>query len=387
MATATLPLPAEPDATLLTHWPPRVWAVLCYRSGDNTQILSLAEALGWPFETKHLAYKQRKVAINLLRGTGLAGIDIPQSSPLVPPWPDLIISAAFRNEPVCRWIQRQANHRVRYVHIGRPWARFDNFDLVITVPEYRLARHPKVLHNDLSIHGVTAARLTEAAAQWAPRLVELPRPYIAVLVGGYSGPYTLDRPTAERLGRQASALAREFGGSLLVTTSARTPRSSAAALQAAIDVPTYFFHWNRQVDDNPYYGYLALADSLIVTCDSVSMLTEACATRKPVYIFDLDERHTAGNSALRHPGATRPSSLSWRNWRFHHLKAGLYQQVMRLPIPRLSRDIRLVHEYLITSGRAVWLGQPFPPGPPLPPLEDTERAVARIRTLFKPADG
>src|SRR5512147_1767393 len=214
MITASPSPPAEPGATLLSHWPPRVWAVLCYRSGDNTQILSLAETLGWPFETKHLAYKQRKVAINLLRGTGLAGIDISRSSPLVPPWPDLIISAAFRNEPVCRWIQRQAGHPVRYVHIGRPWARFDNFDLVITVPEYRLARHPKVLHNDLSIHGVTAARLTEAAAQWAPRLAELPQPYIAVLVGGYSGPYTFDSPTAEHLGRQASALARELGGSL-----------------------------------------------------------------------------------------------------------------------------------------------------------------------------
>ena len=381
------PMPAEPDATLLTHWPPRVWAVLCYRSGDNTQILSLVEALGWPFEIKRLAYKQHKVAINLLRGTGLAGIDISRSSPLAPPWPDLIISAAFRNEPVCRWIQRQADHRVRYVHIGRPWARFDHFDLVIAVPEYRLARHPKVLHNDLSIHGVTAARLAEAAAQWAPRLAELPRPYIAVLVGGYSGPYTLDRPTAERLGRQASALAHELGGSLLVTTSARTPRSSAAALRAAIDAPAYFFQWTRQAGDNPYYGYLALADSLIVTCDSVSMLTEACATCKPVYIFDLDEHHTASNPALRHPGAIHSSSPGWRDWRIHHLKAALYQQMMRLPLPRLSRDIRLVHEYLIKSGHAVWLGQPFPPGPPLPPLEDTQRAVTRIRALFEQADG
>ncbi len=176
MDTAPPPMPAEPGATILTHWPPRVWAVLCYRSGDNTQILSLAEALGWPFETKRLAYKQRTVAINLLRGTGLAGIDRGRSSPLAPPWPDLIISAAFRNEPVCRWIQRQADHQVRYVHIGRPWAIFDNFDLVITVSEYSLARHPQVLHNDLSIHGVTAPRLAEAAAQWAPRLPALPRP-------------------------------------------------------------------------------------------------------------------------------------------------------------------------------------------------------------------
>src|SRR5215510_16541101 len=90
---------------------PRVWAVLCYRSGDNSQILALAEALGWPFEVKRLAYRRLGRAVDLWRGTTLLGIDRRRSSILGPPWPDLVISAAMRNEPVCRWIRKQSRGR------------------------------------------------------------------------------------------------------------------------------------------------------------------------------------------------------------------------------------------------------------------------------------
>ena len=113
---------------------PKVWAILCYREGDNSQILALAEALGWPYEVKRLAYQKLGYLSDVLRRTTLAGIDRAGSSPLVAPWPDLVISAAMRNEPVCRWIQRQAGKPVRYVHIGRPWARLRWFDLVVTMP-------------------------------------------------------------------------------------------------------------------------------------------------------------------------------------------------------------------------------------------------------------
>src|SRR5215470_7533604 len=275
------------QARVMAERVPRVWAILCYREGDNTQILALADALGWPYEVKRLAYRKWGYASDVLRGTTLAGIDTAASSPLQEPWPDLVISAAMRNEPVCRWIQRQAGKPVRYVHIGRPWARLRWFDLVVTMPEFRLPVRPNVLNNGLSLTRITGADLAEAATIWSPRFAHLPRPHIAVLVGGYAGPYALGLETARRLARVASAAARQAGGSLLVTTSHRTRPAAADALEGAIDVPAFVHRWRPRSPDNPYRGYLALADSFIVTCDSASMLTEACATRKPVYMFDL----------------------------------------------------------------------------------------------------
>jgi mitochondrial fission protein ELM1 len=348
--------------------PPRVWVVTGYRAGERAQILALAEALGWPFEVKELDYRPSAARISLFRGSNLRGFRQDRSSPLTPPWPDLVITAGMRNEPACRWIRAQAAGRTRLVHIGRPWARLEQFDLVITTPQYRLPERDNVLHNTLTLHRVTAARLEAEARRWESRLAVLPRPRIAVIAGGDSGPTTFGRKAAARLARQAGALARERGGSLLVTTSARTAPAAVEALSAGIEAPVHFYRWRRDDDDNPYYGYLALADAIIVTADSISMLTEACATGKPVYMFDAERPLTT-------PGMEADRGRDFR------LSGTLYRWLMRWGPKRLSRDIELVHRRLIESGHAVWLGQDFPDRPP-PPLRDLERALARVRALF-----
>lgn len=358
--------------------PPRVWAVLCYRQGDNTQILAVAEALGWPFEVKRLDYRWFGYALDVWRHETLAGIDMKTSSPLQPPWPDLIISASMRNEPVCRWVRRRSGGRTRYLHLGRTWGRLETFDLVVTSPEFRLRSLPNIHHNPLTLTRVTGDKLAEAASVWAPRLVALPRPRIAILVGGYGGPYALDAGKAERLGRAASAMAARLGGSVLVTTSGRTRRASAEALRSAISAPCHFFAWTPDARDNPFYGYLALADAFIVTCDSASMLAEACATRRPVCMFDLGP---PGFSPLA-PLDEEAGGAQWRAiCDFDRWKAFIYRQMLKLPPRRMTRDIRLVHRHLIETGRAVWLGQSFPEAGP-PPLDLMTPTVERIRALL-----
>ena len=97
---------------------PRTWVMMGHKAGDNSQILALAEALGWPFETKHLVYRPTELLTNLLAPLTLLGIVRGTSSPLAPPWPDLIISAGRRNEPPCRWIRARA----AAVGIGSAWS-------------------------------------------------------------------------------------------------------------------------------------------------------------------------------------------------------------------------------------------------------------------------
>jgi mitochondrial fission protein ELM1 len=344
--------------------PPRVWVVTGYRAGERAQILALAEALGWPFEVKELDYRLSAARVSLFRRSHLRGFWMERSSRLEPPWPDLVITAGMRNEPACRWIRDQSGGHTRLVHIGRPWARLKQFDLVITTPQYRLPERSNVLHNMLTLHRVTAARLREEARHWEARLEALPQPRIAVIVGGDSGPTTFGRKAASRLARQASKLARDRGGSLLVTTSARTAPAAIEALAAGIEVPAHVYRWRRNDDDNPYFGYLALADAIIATADSISMLTEACATGKPVYMFDPD----------------RTAALDGEGEDFR-LSGLLYRWMMRWGPKRLSRDIGLVHRRLLEEGYAVWLGDTFPDQTP-PPLRDLERALARVRALF-----
>jgi hypothetical protein len=114
----------------------------------------------------------------------------------------------------------------------------------------------------------------------------------------------------------------------------------------------------------------------------MSMLTEACATGKPVHIFDLGE----GRHAMRAPvNGEAVVETSGRNgarvWEKGHLKAFIYRQTMHIGPQRMTRDIRIVHRELVDNGHAVWLGDPFPPGAP-PAVESVTRAVSRVRALF-----
>ncbi len=363
----------EPNPTVPDRQSPRTWLLLGHKAGDNAQVLALAQTLGWPYESKRLVYRRSELLTNRWPGGSLAGINRRKSSPLTPPWPDLVIASGRRNEPVARWIRRQADSQVRLVHIGRPYAPLECFDLIITTPQYALPAQPNVLHNLLPLHPVTQDRLAAAAALWQPRLAALPQPRIAVLVGGHSHVYVFNPEEARRLGQMASRLANTAGGSLLVTTSARTPPSSSTALAEAIGAPAYCHQWAPGQSDNPYLAYLGLADAFIVTADSISMLAEACATTKPVYIFD------DGNAASPVGRSLYPWWRRWRRWRYQVI---LNRLALRLGPVRLRRDIGALQHLLVSSGRAAWLGQPFPPGPPPPPPEDLPRAVARVWALF-----
>ena len=349
-----------------------------YRAGENSQILAMAEALGEGFETKQLTYRGHGVIGNLLRRVGIGAVDRERSSPLQPPWPDLVISAGLRNESACRWIRQQSAGRTRLVHIGRPWAGLEHFDLVITTPQYRLPARRNVLHNHTTLHRVTTARLQQAGGEFAPRLAHLSRPYIALIIGGNSGPYTFGPAAARRLARQASAMALEAGGSLLVTTSSRTPKAAADALTDAFSAPAEIFRWRPNAQDNPYFAFLGLADRIIVTGDSIAMLSEACSTRKPVYIFDPG----VGNNAM-HSGPGQQASVSAGERNDFRLSALFYRLMMQIGPQRLSRDLRLVHQWLVDNHHAVWLGERFPNETP-PPLKDIESAVARVKALLKP---
>jgi hypothetical protein len=299
---------------------------------------------------------------------------------LAPPWPDLIISAGRRNEPVARWIQAQARpaRPVRLVHLGRPWADPRHFDLVITTPQYRVPAQPNVLTIGAPLHRVTAARLAEARQRWEAKLAALPRPWIAILVGGNSPPYVFDAATARDLARQANALARRSNASLLVTTSPRTGAAATSALREAIAAPSFFHAWTPDPDANPYLGFLALADRFIVTGESMSMAAEACSTGKPVDLFDMGW----GWSAMRppgHPGLGPSRGFSERfapkrlqHWALAHL----------LPA-RVRRDVRVILRRLVAEGHAGWLGDDAMVQRN-PPPNDMAAAVARVRALFAP---
>ncbi len=356
---------------------PRVWILQSPHSGDNTQLRALAGALGWPTEAKCLTYRGHEGFLRLLSLPTLAGVDRAKSSPLAPPWPDLVLCSGRGAEAVSFWLKKHANPDLRIVFVGSPWADLRRFDLVITTPQYKLPQAPNVLRNLLPVHDVTAERIMAEAVRWQAQLAHLPRPFTAVLLGGGSGPYLFRPAAAARLGREASALARAEGGSLLVTTSARTGEAAAEAFAGAIDVPFEMFRWSRDAADNPFHAFLGLASRIIVTADSISMLSEAVSTRKPLLLFDIED----GPFAMRAEEAGEAHPIAWRG---RNLEATLFRLLINHAPPRFSRDLRIVHRQLLAAGHARWLGGENAEAPPAvtAPEDGLSQATARIRGLF-----
>ncbi|MDN5849753.1 MAG: mitochondrial fission ELM1 family protein, partial [Nitrococcus sp.] len=275
----------------LAHGAPHVWVLAHRKPGHTSQAIGLAEALAWPYEVKHLqTLPWALLARWLLQKLGLPARPEPaRRGELRPPWPDVVIAAGWYPTRVARWLRRE-NPAMRLVLLGRKNGPTGASDLLIGCAHFDLPVAANRIETLLPVHAVSAQRL-QSERDCRPGLFEgLPRPLVVALVGGDSKHSMLDTAGAYRLGKDLQAFAKEVGGSALAITSRRTGARAAAALKAGIGGSEYVHEWRSGEPDNPYFAYLGAADVLVVTGDSESMLAEAAATDKPLYIYPIAER-------------------------------------------------------------------------------------------------
>lgn len=305
-----------------------VWVLADDRPGNVGQCLGVAEALGLPFAVKQIRYTRLGTLPNTLRGASLLGITAQSQAGLVGPWPRLVIAAGRRTAPVARWIKRRSGAALVQIMDPGPGGR-DEFDLIF-VPNHdgTAPTGGNVRRVTGAPHRVTSAKLAEAAEIWRPRFAALPRPWLALIVGGATRRRPFTSAMATDLGKQAAALAARAGGSVLVTTSRRTGAEAEAALLAAIPEPRFVHAWGME-GENPYFGFLALADALVVTGDSVSMACEACAAPAPVYLYApkgwAAPKHARLHDELYRLGLARPlaAATDVREWSHPPLNAAI----------------------------------------------------------------
>jgi len=268
---------------------PVIWVLKDERPGTANQCLGVAEALGLPYEVKYLTYGALGKLPNALVGASLSGLKQNSKFQFIPPWPDVVISAGRRAGAVARYIKRQSKGATRLAQImypGMSVAR--DFDL-IAVPNHdshEQAENQFVFTG--APHAFTPATFTEAADKWRETFAGFRSPKIGLAVGGATKRRKFTFDIALALGHRVGELMAEREASLLMTTSPRTGEAAEAVLEGLADKgeePDYFYRWGRDEGANPYLGILSLADILVITGDSVSMCSEACATGKPVYIF------------------------------------------------------------------------------------------------------
>nr|WP_295380791.1 mitochondrial fission ELM1 family protein [Pseudoxanthomonas sp.] len=155
----------------------------------------------------------------------------------------------------------------------------------VVAPAHDGLSGPNVLTVQGSLNPIDDAWLAQARADFTA-FADLPGPRTAVLLGGSSAHARFDRNAFEVLAGRLEAMLARDGGSLLITASRRTDAQVRAALRHRF-VETPGLTWLDGRDGpNPYPGLLAWADRLVCSPDSVNMISEACATRAPVFVFD-----------------------------------------------------------------------------------------------------
>ena len=267
-----VPTPADGDA----H---RTLALSDGRAGNARQALALARALV-PAAGEHvLVPKAPWRWLAPRRCPGDAHAFGPAFTTLLSAPPALAVGCG-RQAALATRLLRERGARVVQVLDPRLPAR--HWDLVVA-PEHDGLRGGNVITLAGSLHPVDDAWLARARAAF-PEFGTLPSPRIAVLVGGPGGGAGFDPADLESLLAEAGGMAAREGGSLMLVASRRTPDVVRAALRAR-PMPVPARAWAEAADGpNPYAGMLAWADRIACTADSVNMLSEASATRAPVYV-------------------------------------------------------------------------------------------------------
>lgn len=297
----------------------KCWVVTDGHAGMQNQCLGLAEALSVDPEIKRIKLRAPwewlppRLAILF---NPLGGLDA-RGDMLSPPWPDVLIATGRRTVAACAMIKR-LHPKTIAVQIQNPHFPAAAFDLVVTPAHDRLTGG-NVISTMGALHRVTRARLDAAAQAFRGALSGMPRPLVAVLVGGANGAYRMDSKVMREFSAALRNLARATGCSFAITPSRRTGADNVAALREGLAGVPHLL-WDG-AEPNPYFGYLGLADAVIVTSDSVNMVSEACATQKPVYVYDLpggSAKFNAFHAAMRKAGAVRPfiagETLTLESW-------------------------------------------------------------------------
>ncbi|XP_043712740.1 mitochondrial fission protein ELM1-like [Telopea speciosissima] len=243
--------------------------------------------------------------------------------------PLLVVASGHDTIALASSIKRLAPENVFVVQIQHPRLHLNRFDLVITpqhdyypltpqaqeqIPRFLrrwiTPREPPDRHAVLTVgalHQADFAALRSAATTWHDELAPLPKPLLVVNVGG---PMSHCRYGVDLARQLTSSIQNVLAscGSLRISFSRRTPQKVANILIKELSSHPKVYIWDGE-GPNPHMGHLAWADAFVITADSVSMLSEACSTGKPVYVIGAERcnwKFSDFQKSLRERGVVRP---------------------------------------------------------------------------------
>ena len=192
---------------------------------------------------------------------------------------DIIISCGRKSVIPSIFLKKINNKKIKNIHIQDPKVNFQNFDYIIS-PEHDDLKGENIISSKGSIHYLTITEIEEKKNYLSDRVAK-EKKIVTLILGGPTKYYTYSNQNILNIFSKISKQILNKDYQLIVIPSNRTPIKT-------IELAKKFFSKEHliidRVDKNAYLSSLGVADYIIVTCDSSSMISEAALTGKPLYV-------------------------------------------------------------------------------------------------------
>jgi len=299
-----------------------VWAISDGAAGNARQAEALAAALGQAFLPVQIGSRApwRWLAPRLLAGAEHA-FGPAFRERLDQPLPSLAIGCGRQAALCTRLLRVRSGGQCRTVQILDPRIDTAAFDLVVA-PAHDGLIGDNVICTHGSLNPVDVAWLSHARLRFAP-LGTLPSPRIGLLLGGPTPATRIDQSWWNELSALLAQWLQQEGGSLMLVGSRRTPDWLRDCARRDFGGTGGLIWFSDDDGPNPYAGVLAHAERLVVSPDSVNLLSEACATGVPVLTHAPRPPSSRVGAFLRElveSGRVRPLRASFSAWQTEPLR-------------------------------------------------------------------
>ncbi len=233
---------------------------------------------------------------------------------------DLIISCGRKSVIPSIHLKKISNKKVFNIHIQDPKVDLNHFDFIVT-PEHDKIQGQNVINTKGAIHYLTEKEINENKNYLNSFIKNDQRKILALIVGGPTKYYDYSTKNIKIIFTILDKVLKKNNFQLVVIPSMRTPVKT-------INYAKDYFGNNHtiitNIDKKAYLSALAIAENIIVTCDSSSMISEAAITGKPIFIANIlpkkdDKRFKRFRNLFRELNITRNLGEEVENWNYQKL--------------------------------------------------------------------
>ena len=188
----------------------------------------------------------------------------------------IIISCGRKSVISSIALKKRLKNQIFNIHIQDPKVSFKHFDLIVS-PEHDGIKGDNILTTRGSIHYLTKKEILDNSEYL--KIEKGKKKIVTFVIGGPNKYYDYSDEQVNFIFNKIKTMFTPDKFKIIVIPSYRTPEEVIKAFNTFSNN----HHVVKNIDKKAYLSSLAIADFIIVTCDSTSMISEAAVTGKPVF--------------------------------------------------------------------------------------------------------